>query len=664
MSSKRGLECAAVQDPEPIFKKQNTSGIAHIKPEFVVKSESTVQNNSSTANEEEEPVSDRIATGNGSGKKGKSKKRGQNKNRNIIQVKEQYQLCSKLVLGLGKGDDCPFGDQCRFVHDIDEYLVHKKPEAKTEQFSVCPVFETLGHCPMGFKCRFLSSHYNADTKELQSKSDDDVKKLYDVNREVNHIAADKKLDLIKKRFPFEKSDYVLEIIDAIQQEYRDGLNEDKQAAARAKKIDSSGKDAEQSPAEEIKAPQVLQREQEQRDKRNRQKELYLQYKDTRFFAQEKKRLDLKNKKIVSPLTTVGNLPYRRLMRKMGADVTYSEMALAIPLIQGTNSEWALPKAHVSEIPGFGVQIACSKAWQAAKAAEALAAFAPDISEINLNSGCPIDLLYRQGSGSALLDNPARMIRCLNSMSYVSGDVPVSVKIRTGTKDGHPIAQSLVRRLVSETDVAAITLHGRTRQQRYTRNADWDYVRQVSAALRDAEAESQEKDKDRRESQQRIQFVGNGDVNNYEDWYKHMEDDNMDSVMVARGALVKPWIFEEVEAQQHLDKSSQERLEMLKDYARFAMDHWGTDEYGISQSRRFFCEFMSFFHRYVPMGICERYPVLLNERPPNWRGRDDLETLMGSNDVSDWIKLSEMFFGKTDENFVFLPKHKSNSFANQ
>ncbi|SCV04731.1 LANO_0G12002g1_1 [Lachancea nothofagi CBS 11611] len=659
MSEKRNLDIEAGHEPLQVSKKQDSRGIAHIKPEFIVTTSATSSTNT-YAPQQEEPVSDRMATGNSGGKKNKQKKRGQNKSRNIIQIKEQYQLCSKLVLGSENGQTCSFGEQCRYVHDINEYLQHKKPEIKIEQFQICPVFETLGHCPMGFKCRFLASHYDPEAKSLQRKPEEEIKKLYDVNHEVNCITPDKKLDLIKKRFSFEKSDYILEIIDAIQQEYRDGLNELNQR----EKASKTGEDETTEAGEEKpKAPQVLQREQELREKRQRQKDLYLEFKDTRYFSQEKKPLDLNNKKIVSPLTTVGNLPYRRLMRKLGADVTYSEMALAVPLIQGTNSEWALPKAHISEIPGFGVQIACAKAWQAAKAAEALTSHVQDLSEINLNSGCPIDLLYRQGSGSALLDNPARMIRCLNSMSYVSGDVPVTVKIRTGTKDGHPMAEGLVRRLVNETDVAAITLHGRTRQQRYTRSADWDYVKKVSATLREAESEVEEKQKDKRESKLRIQFVGNGDVNNFEDWYKYMEDKNMDSVMVARGALVKPWIFEEIEAQQHLDKSSQERLEILKDYARFAMDHWGTDEYGISQSRRFFCEFMSFFHRYVPLGICERFPVLLNERPPNWKGRDDLETLMGSTDANDWIKLSEMFFGKMDENFVFLPKHKSNSYSN-
>lgn len=481
---------------------------------------------------------------------------------------------------------------------------------------------------------------NEDNLTLWEMDQEQKTSLSEKNHEVNRIKGEQKVALIKKRFPFEKSDYVLEIIDSIQQEFRDDM-------PKAKKDD-----------DEEKSPQVIQREKELEDQRNRQKDIYLKYKDTRYFSLEKKKLDLRRKKIVSPLTTVGNLPYRRLMRKLGADVTYSEMALSVPLIQGTNSEWALPKAHSSEYPGFGVQIACAKPWQAAKAAEALVGNTDcNISEINLNSGCPIDLLYRQGSGSALLDNPARMIRCLNAMNYVSGDIPITVKIRTGTKDGHPVAETLIKRLVHETDVSAITLHGRSRQQRYTKQADWNYISQVADHLRSVENAS---DLDR----PRIQFVGNGDVNNYEDWYRYLDgNENIDSVMVARGALIKPWIFEEIDSMQHLDKTSSERLEILKDYAQFAMEHWGTDEYGISLCRRFFCEFMSFFHRYLPVGILERVPVQLNERPPNWKGRDDLESLLGSTDVQDWIKLSEMFFGKTDENFVFLPKHKSNSYKN-
>ncbi|CCF56021.1 hypothetical protein KAFR_0A05860 [Kazachstania africana CBS 2517] len=635
----------AADSGEVAVKRQDTrdsKGIAHLKPEYIV---STVTSHAAPVqyNDEEQTSSDRQLDSGTNKKKNynnnKKKKRGQNKDRDNRQVKEKNALCPKLIVS-GNPEDCLFGETCRFNHDVEAYLKDKKPEIKVDTFKVCPVWETLGYCPMGYKCRFLSTH------STESKPTN----VTVANKELNHIAFDKKSDLIKKRFPFEKSEEILEILDSFQQEQRDLKSNDNTEEAT-------------NTASTVDCPQVRHRNAEVDSKRERQKDLYNKYKDTRYWSNEKKSLDFKRKKILSPLTTVGNLPYRRLMVKYGCDVTYSEMALGVPLIQGTNSEWALPKCHSSE-KEYGVQIACSKQWQAAKATEALVSHINNVNEVNLNSGCPIDLLYRQGSGSALLDNPARLIRCLNSMNYVSGDVPVTVKIRSGTKDGHAIADSLVKRLVWETDVAAITLHGRSRQQRYTKLADWDYVSLTAKSLRESELEfsQSEQFKDSHSRDKPIQFVGNGDVNNWEDWYRILDgDSNIDSIMVARGALIKPWIFEEIESQQYLDKTPVERVDILRDYSRFAMEHWGTDEYGISQCRRFFCEFMSFFHRYIPMGICERYPVKLNERPPNWIGRDDTETLLGSTDVSDWIKLSEVFFGPVDDSFVFTPKHKSNSY---
>lgn len=510
---------------------------------------------------------------------------------------------------------------------------------------------------MGFKCRFLSHHLNKEGGMSLVRDETFVVgskvPIYEINKELNRISYEDKAELIKRRFPFEKSNHILEIMDAIQQENRDAM---------VVSVETSKQD-------EVKSPQVVQRELELQRRRDHQKEIYLQYKDTRYFSTEKKQLNFHRKKILSPLTTVGNLPFRRLMKRYGCDITYSEMALGVPLIQGTNSEWALPKAHISERGGYGVQIACSKMWQASKSAEALAHYCSSsdnsINEINLNSGCPIDLLYRQGSGSALLDNPARLIRCLNGMNYVSGEIPVSVKIRTGTKEGSPMAHLLAKRLVWETDVAAITLHGRSRQQRYTKLANWGYIGQVGKVLREEETRFQESEqaKDSHTRQQRIQFVGNGDVNNWEDWY-HYNDTipEMDSIMIARGALIKPWIWEEIDSQQYLDKSGSERMDMLAEFARYAMEHWGTDEYGIAQCRRYFCEFMSFFHRYVPQGICERYPVRLNERPPHWRGRDCVETQLGSLDSSDWVSLSEKFLGPVEPHFKFTPKHKSNAYT--
>lgn len=614
---------------------RETRGIAHVKKEYIVDSRPVEVIDDDSA----EAAGDRNEDGgNGKGKgKGKGKKqRGQNKNREIKQNQEKVQLCQSLVdPELEK--ICKFGaETCRFTHDLGVYLEAKEKDIE----GVCPVFNALGYCPAGMKCRFLHSHYDEEGKKLIK----DLTKYEEAklsNHELNHITNEEKISLIKKKFDFPLSDAVVKIMDDIQ--------EDNKVKDLARKKTNN----DESKEEEVKEDEAKESPQETK------KENANEYVETRFFAAEKKKLDLVGKKIVSPLTTVGNLPYRRLMRTLGADVTYSEMALTLPLIQGTNSEWALPKAHCSEYPGFGVQIATSKHWQGAKSAEIVSKLCPSVSELNLNSGCPIDLLYRQGSGSGLLDQPARLIRILNSMNYCSGEIPTTVKIRMGTRDNHPIAHNLVKRLVKETQTAAITLHGRSRQQRYTKEANWDYIAEVGQVLKETEQELED-DKDRRDFQ-KINFVGNGDCYNFNDWYKAVENPYIDSVMVARGALIKPWIFEEIEAQQYLDKSSTERLEIVKTYADFAMQHWGTDEYGIALSRRFLCEFLSFFHRYIPYGILEKYPIKLNERPENWKGRDDLETLLGSNDYKDWIKISEMFLGPAGENFNFTPKHKSSSY---
>jgi len=85
---------------------------------------------------------------------------------------------------------------------------------------------------------------------------------------------------------------------------------------------------------------------------------------------------------------------------------------------------------------------------------------------------------------------------------------------------------------------------------------------------------------------------------------------------------------------------------------------------VSKTRRFLCEALSFQHRYIPIGLLERLPPKLNERPPAYRGRNELETLLASPYAGDWVKISEMFLGKSEEGFNFLPKHKSNAYGGE
>ena len=164
------------------------------------------------------------------------------------------------------------------------------------------------------------------------------------------------------------------------------------------------------------------------------------------------------------------------------------------------------------------------------------------------------------------------------------------------------------------------------------------------------------------TQRNLLISSNGDVNSYIDFYNAIDVSGADTSMIARGAIIKPWIFEEIQQRQHIDKSATERLDMLRQFSHWGLEHWGSDTVGVSTTRRFFCEFMSFFYRYVPLGILDHQsiPAHLHDRAPKWCGRSDLETLLGSRDAKDWVKISEMFLGKTPEGWDFTPKHKSNS----
>lgn len=133
-------------------------------------------------------------------------------------------------------------------------------------------------------------------------------------------------------------------------------------------------------------------------------------------------------------------------------------------------------------------------------------------------------------------------------------------------------------------------------------------------------------------------------------------------MIGRGALIKPWIFTEIKEQKLWDISSSERFDVLKKYVNYGLEHWGSDTKGVENTRRFLLEWLSFLYRYIPVGLLETPPQKVNERPPRYRGRNDLETLMSSASATDWIKISEILLGPVPEGFQFLPKHKANSYS--
>ncbi len=609
--------------------------------------------------------------------KSRPKNKGQNTARSFGSSHDSIKLCTSVAHSSEfSPKECSYGKKCRFEHDLRKYLKEGKREDLKTLGGMCPVWQAHGTCNVGWKCRFVGSHSQEREDENGRKElilvEDPArsgKALGAVDFDegygmVNVVSADQKIALARRKTTTPKTDAYMEWLDQRAKDAEGGRDGDGGEDV-IEHDDSARPDGATEPPKE-----VTNTEQEKADNR-------AQYIDPPFRPSEKRRIYYgPETPVLAPLTTQGNLPFRRLCVDLGAQVTWSEMAVGMPLIKGERSEWALMKAHESEIlppkaptatsapPGydnaqdlkFGAQIAAAKPWVALKATEVLTTHCPYLRAIDLNCGCPIDLIYRQGAGSALLDSPGKLERILRAMTAISGAVPVTAKIRMGTKDNRPTAYKLAERLVlggadaraagePPPGIAALTLHGRSRQQRYTRHADWAYISECAALIRrlsaaqDAQADTvAEPDPRDRPAGERFYFVGNGDCFSHVDYYTHIEQSRVDAVMVARGALIKPWIFEEIEQRQYLDKTASERLGYVERFVKYGLEAWGSDERGVGTTRRFLLEWLSFACRYVPVGILEHLPPHIQDRPPAYRGRNELETLLSSDNYKDWIKI--------------------------
>jgi tRNA-dihydrouridine synthase 3 len=154
----------------------------------------------------------------------------------------------------------------------------------------------------------------------------------------------------------------------------------------------------------------------------------------------KKIVDFSNKIYVAPLTTVGNLPFRRIMKQFGADITCGEMAVVTNLLEGKPSEWALLKRHPSE-DVFGIQLAAAHPDQFTRISEVIEKYA-DVDFVDLNLGCPLDLLCNKGAGAALMMRDKKLKGALEGMSK-NLSCSITVKMRTGWNMNRPFAHELV-----------------------------------------------------------------------------------------------------------------------------------------------------------------------------------------------------------------------------
>jgi len=352
---------------------------------------------------------------------------------------------------------------------------------------------------------------------------------------------------------------------------------------------------------------------------------------------EPKILDFKDKLILPSLCTFANLPFRRIVKKFGCDITMSEMVMSQSLIEGKSSEWALTRKDPCE-DIFGIQICTGEKSKAYKSIKLLDKYCPETSFYELNCACPIDLVYNKGMGARLCETPTRVKTLLSAMRSAT-DKPIAIKVRTG-KSENTIAENLIPFLY-DYGAGNVSIHGRTKNQRYYKDADWDYIQECVKVSK-------------------IPVIGVGDIFRYTD-YEKAKEKGVCSVAIARGALVKPWIFKEIKEKIDYDISSSERIEILRQFAEYGLMHWGSDEKGVNTVRDFMCHHLTFMSRYIPVHCCVEGGFEPSLKARTYEGmcyRDEMEQLLASNKNADMVKITEMFLGKAPEKFVFVPKHKS------
>jgi nifR3 family TIM-barrel protein len=227
--------------------------------------------------------------------------------------------------------------------------------------------------------------------------------------------------------------------------------------------------------------------------------------------------------VLAPLAGINQLPFRLLCRRMGAALVYSEMLSCHGLMRNQPNTLAMLSTTPEEKP-VSFQLFGADPEVMAAATRKLAERGADI--VDLNFGCPVPKVVRHLGGSALLQHPERLAAIVRAC-VTNCPVPVTVKIRIGW-DAHSINAPEIARACEEAGAAAIAVHGRTRSQRFEGRADWDAIRTVVAHVR-------------------IPVLGNGDIWTAEDAKRMLETTGCAAVMVGRGALGRPWIFQQIHA---------------------------------------------------------------------------------------------------------------------
>lgn len=276
-------------------------------------------------------------------------------------------------------------------------------------------------------------------------------------------------------------------------------------------------------------------------------------------------LTLDNPYILAPMAGVTDLPFRLLCKEQGAGLLCMEMVSAKALQYKNKNTKMLLSIHPEEHP-VSLQLFGSDP-------DIMSRMAHEIEELpfqvlDINMGCPVPKVVKNGEGSALMNHP-RLVYEIVSRTVRAVKKPVTVKMRKGFDENHANAVEIAR-IAEEAGAAAVAVHGRTREQYYSGKADWDIIRRVKETVS-------------------IPVIGNGDVVDGESALRLRKETGCDGVMIGRGAQGNPWIFSELQeyektgAMPGRPKPEEIRNMMLR-HAKLQMKYKG-DYLGIREMRK-------------------------------------------------------------------------------
>jgi nifR3 family TIM-barrel protein len=276
-----------------------------------------------------------------------------------------------------------------------------------------------------------------------------------------------------------------------------------------------------------------------------------------------KSLTLDGPLVLAPMAGYSDSVFRRIVRRHGAALTVTELISAEGIVRMNRNTRKLLRFADDERP-LGIQIFGKNPEVMGEAARVVESLGPDLIDINM--GCCAQKVCHHGMGAALLKDPAALGRIAESV-VKSVSLPVSAKIRVGwdlsTRNYREVVTAL-----EDAGVDFITVHGRTRSQMYTGEADWDIIREIASVSR-------------------LPIVGNGDIASHAEALARLEDSGCAAVMIGRGAVGNPWIF------SGAAPSFTEIVAQAKEHLLMMEECYG--DYGIILTRKHLVKYLHGFH---------------------------------------------------------------------